>query len=307
MKTLSKNTYEGIQWIKLFDSLKKWPTLGIGACTHWWETVWLEIMEFLERTVWIDKILTRWKLFFILINIPAYEHYLKTQDVMNSRFIEENLNRSCSEKNIKKSNSQEIKRIREIYPLLASLDIFLDIHSTYTPSESITIFTQKSYKLFHATLNTNVELIDLTKKQVWKPVIDITERNWWIWIGIETGCQFDKEWFKTWVDNILRVLKKLKMINWVWDLKQYILNQTPKKSIKITKTIIIKNGKFKSAKNFKHWDKVKKWDLIAFDWEQNIFTNKDCIILMPTPKKLQKKIIWEEFCFLGENLRPVSS
>jgi succinylglutamate desuccinylase len=62
----------------------------------------------------------------------------------DARFIDENLNRCCSIENLSKSTSYEVRRALELQPVLKDTDIHFDIHSTYTPSESILINTPES-------------------------------------------------------------------------------------------------------------------------------------------------------------------
>jgi hypothetical protein len=58
------------------------------------------------------------------------------------------MNRCCSEQNLKTSISAEVNRVLEIMPILQQLDIIFDIHSTYSPSDSMIILTNKSHEKF---------------------------------------------------------------------------------------------------------------------------------------------------------------
>ncbi len=116
-------------------------------------------------------------------------------DLIQTRFIDENMNRCCSRENLLNSNSYESKRANEIIPILNKLDILFDIHSTYSPTESMLIFSNNSYDKFKETFNCSTEIIWINDIVVWKPFMDIVERNWWIWIRIESWYQLDETWW----------------------------------------------------------------------------------------------------------------
>jgi hypothetical protein len=63
------------------------------------------------------------------------------------------MNRCCSIENLKESNSIEVRRILELLPVLNKLDFLFDIHSTYSPSDSMMILTKKSYQEFSDVFN----------------------------------------------------------------------------------------------------------------------------------------------------------
>ena len=54
MYNLLNKNYDWINWVELIDSWKKWPNLWISVCTHWWEVVWLDILEYLKEN-WFRK------------------------------------------------------------------------------------------------------------------------------------------------------------------------------------------------------------------------------------------------------------
>lgn len=302
MHTVFYSTHNNIPGVLCVDSEKLGPILGIWACTHGGEVVGLDIIDFLLDTLDIKKILQRGKIFFFLNNIPAYEKYLETGDIIESRFVEENLNRACSVENMLWSNSREIQRARQLEPLLAKLEFYLDIHSTYSPSESIGIFSKNGFERFWNVLNINMGLVGINEKLVGKPFMDIVERNWGIWLWLEAGSQFDSQWYTIGVDNMLRLLYSLDMIILCEKIQPFLLSEKQQKTFLIFDTVIVKNKKFKPKRVFIHWEELKKWERIGFDGEEEIFAQENLSIIMPAPKKMYKRCVGEEFCFLGRRI-----
>ncbi len=295
MLDLLNETYNWINWIKEIDSWKEWPIVWISVCTHWGEHAWLKAVKYLSEKLDIENNLIKWKIYFILTNIKAYKKSLINwnKNPVDFRFIDENLNRCCSVENLKKSNLYEAKRALELENILKKLDYHLDIHSTYNPSEAMLITSKKWWKISEY-FNVDTIYSWITDVQIWKPLIDITERNGWIWIWLEAWCEKDDTWFKIWVENSIRFLWKL----WMIDEKKFnneISSDKKNIHIKVYDSIIVEWEWFTPIKQFKHKEIVKKWDVIAIYKNKKYTAKKDSYILMPNINT-----IWEEYCFLWE-------
>lgn len=311
MHNLAWKSYNSIHWVTCIDSWYDGPTLGVSVCTHGGEVVWLDIIDALESTLDIQKNLIRGKIFFILSNLWAYEKYshiiahwdkVSADHLIGTRFVDENMNRCCSLENLATSTSYEVQRILELMPILQKLDLIFDIHSTYSSSDSMIIYTWKSKNIMQWVFNVSQEITWLADVALWKPFIDIVERNEGVGIGIESGCQLDKTWYKIWLDNLSRLLKHLWMIDpLLQSLDTCILDTVYKQKIHCFWSILIKWSKFRFYKNYKHLDKVSAWELICFDWERDIYAERNCVLIMPKQNDTNtSKLIGEEWCFLGE-------
>ena len=205
MNELLEKQHAWIQWVMLIDSWKDWPILWISACTHGWETVWLDVIDFLLDQVKIENSIKKWKIYFILSNIKAYQKSLELKEswnpdyIINARYLDENMNRCCSVEFLDNPISYERQRANELTDILKNLDYHFDIHSTMNPSWSMLIHTEKSANRFGDIFNTDEVYIKLPETVVGKPFVDITQRNGWIGIGIETWNQTNTEWYKVWV------------------------------------------------------------------------------------------------------------
>lgn len=294
---LINQNYNSVAWIKEIDSWIDWHNLCISVCTHWWEHAWLKAVEYLYEIIDIQKELIKWRIFFILVNIQAYKKSLEYWNIIPEefRFIDENLNRCCSTINIQKSVSYEVKRAIELTPLLSNVDYHLDIHSTYSPKSEAILITSNKSKEISNIFNIDVIYSWLINAQVGVPLIDITQRFWWIWIWLEAWYEKDKDWFKIWVENSLRLLTSL------WMIKDDILNNLfdklkENKNMNIYSSIIVSWKNFSPIKDFKHWEIIKAWNTIAYNWNKEIKLDRDSYILFPAPILR----LWEEYCFLWE-------
>lgn len=299
MHQIYESFQDGIRGIRTVDSGIPGPILGITVCTHGGEVVGMEIADQLLQEFDVGNRLSKGKLVFVLVNLPAYSRWKETGDVVGSRYLVENLNRACSEENVRTSASAEIVRVREILPLLRTFDYCLDIHSTYKPSESMGIVSRRGADFFKDVLNVSLELPGLLDVVSGKPLIDIVERNGGIGAAIESGCQFDPTAYRLGLDVIVRTLLKLNMIASDEASQRYVLPDLDKVSLEVTGSVMIRNRRFRPTKEFVHGDVVSLGEPIAFDGESEIVADRDLVILMPSPKSLYENMPGEEYCFLG--------
>lgn len=305
-----------VQWIKEISSWKEWPTIAISACTHGWEHSWLEAIDYLTNTIWIQEHLFSWKLFFILSNPNAYLHSLRpleekeenmdtydlnTKRMMESRFIDWNMNRCTLPWLITGQENLEYyeqNRARDLVWVLSSVDIQLDIHSFTKPwGNSMLIISRNNYNQFKNVFNLQDQYVGIPDVQVGKPLISLTEHFWWVWIGMETWCEFNQEWWKSGVDNVIRLLSH----QWMVDIRNFesdLLDRKPKKIFHVNDKIVIWNDtqKFNAAKDHSHWEEVMKWSLIATDWAKEYIAKENTAIILPwSPKTFKAN---EEYCYL---------
>lgn len=111
MINLIENKFNNIEWVTFLDSGVSWSILWVSVCTHWWEVVWLDILNYLFNEIDIKNNLLKWQIYFIVNNIKAANKMLDLinnwkqitqQDLIETRFIDENMNRCCSVENLKK-------------------------------------------------------------------------------------------------------------------------------------------------------------------------------------------------------------
>ena len=298
-KLVSSST-NGISWVIAFDSKIPGPTIVITACTHGWETAGIEAMEILDHEIHISTALKRGKLYFILANKDAYQKLLETGDIVNSRYVDENMNRCCSIESLRYPVNSERKRVNELLPILSSADIHLDIHSTYTPSESMAIYYEKGIHQKQYPLNMDKELMGLPERVTGEPLISIIERNWGTGLAMETGDARDGTGKTIALDNILRILCAYNMIELH---KEHLLPEKSSQKIHIYATILVENASFLPTREYIHGESVPQGTLIATQNDREYTAVRDSIILMPAPVRTNMStFIGEEYCFLGEKI-----
>ncbi|HQZ13572.1 MAG TPA: succinylglutamate desuccinylase/aspartoacylase family protein [Devosia sp.] len=128
----------GIRYAYTFDSGKPGPHVLISGLSHGNEPGGREAV-----TTLIDRAISplKGKLSLALLNIDAY-HASNGVDPYGTRFVETDFNRVWDPDILDSDkDTVELRRAREIRPLIDTVDILLDIHST--PYEATPYFVQK--------------------------------------------------------------------------------------------------------------------------------------------------------------------
>lgn len=128
----------GIRYAYTFDSGKPGPHVLISGLSHGNEPGGRETV-----TTLIDRAIAplRGKLSLALLNIDAY-HASNGVDPYGTRFVETDFNRVWDPEILDSDkDTVELRRARELRPLIDTVDILLDIHST--PYEATPYFVQK--------------------------------------------------------------------------------------------------------------------------------------------------------------------
>jgi hypothetical protein len=82
-----------------------------------------------------------------------------------------------------------------------------------------------------------------------------------------------------------------------WLLIPSLITQKDNRLLNIPSSLIVNDHTFTPAKNFKHNQKIKAWEIIAYSKDKNYIALENQIILLPNPKLIP----WEEYCFLAKD------
>jgi len=116
----------GIDYVTSYDSGKPGPHAAIAAVVHGNEVCGAIALDFLFRQK-VRPIKGRLTLAFA--NVAAYESF-DPENPTASRYLDEDFNRVWSAETLEgPRDSQELRRARELRPLIDSADLLLDIHS----------------------------------------------------------------------------------------------------------------------------------------------------------------------------------
>lgn len=124
----------GVPYAHHFDSGKAGPHVGITALIHGNEVCGAHALDLLLREQFRP---VRGKLTVIFCNVAAYLRFDPDEPVA-SRFVDEDMNRVWAASALDgERRSVELDRAREIEPLIAELDLLLDLHSMQQPSPAL--------------------------------------------------------------------------------------------------------------------------------------------------------------------------
>ena len=136
----------GIEYVSTFDSGKAGAHLMLAALTHGNELCGAIALDWLMRQG-VRPLAGRLTLAFV--NVAAYARFDR-KDPGASRCVDEDFNRLWSPEVLAGTrDSVELRRARELHPLVASADALLDIHSMQhvTPALMICGMTRKAREL----------------------------------------------------------------------------------------------------------------------------------------------------------------
>lgn len=264
-----------MEWIFLKDSWIKWNITTIMVWVHGDEYSWVDALDEI-----IDNInVVTWKVYFIYANLEAIKQ--------NIRYTEKNLNR-CFFKN-NKWNTYEETRAIEIINYLNKSNYLLDIHNTTSSNSSLEmlITTNIDYAKYF-----NIEKVVSHIDDVHKWWSDWYMDNIW-WKGFCLECWSINFWDR----NKSIILAKDSIINFLkvtwnieWECREY---NNKKEIIKMDYMYETETDNFNLYKNFKDFEELKSWDIVAYDWKKELKIKSDSIILFA--HNLKEK--WKEwFC-----------
>jgi succinylglutamate desuccinylase len=248
-----------------FDSWIEGPTTSIMAWVHWNEIAWILAMNELYEKLHI----VRWKVFFILANLEAISRW--------TRFYERNMN-TCFRKWWSWVSYEE-RRVREIIPLLERSDYLLDLHNTLNTENSIPFLISEYPDIWK---HFEVPIITSWFDQLHPWASDwFMNSIWKVWICLESWSIYDPVSYSRALDAVMNFLRFTGNIEWDPLEHKWATN------IVFDYIYINKSMNFQFIKQFKDFEKVRKWQLIARDDGTEIFSEKDGYILFPyNPKRL---------------------
>ena len=254
---------------------KPWNTTTIMVWVHWNELSWVNaLLEILDEI----KIIS-WKIYFIFANLKALK--------LNQRQFEKNMNRCFIENNI--WTTYEDKRANEITPYLQKSDYLLDVHNTLNKNNSIPFLISEYKELWQYF---QVDLVVSGFDELHKWWSDwYMNLIWKKWICLESWSIYDEKWVeiaKNWILNFLKFTKNISGNPKTYEKQKFINFDNIYKN---------KTLNFRFTKEFLDFEKVNLWQIIAYDWEEKIISQKDWYIVFT----YNPKNIWDEcFCFWEE-------
>lgn len=120
------------------------------ALTHGNEPVGLQIFEFLQEELKVQKLLQAGQLMLVVVNPLAYQH--------QQRFIDHNMNRISIMPY--QDESYEFERFEVLKPLLQKMDVVIDVHSFSSSDDQVVICDLADRKQCEEIFEAEVILLD---------------------------------------------------------------------------------------------------------------------------------------------------
>lgn len=253
-----------------------WKITTIMVWVHGDELSWVNaLIEILK-----DIKIKNWKVYFIFANLKALEIW--------QRFFEKNMNRCFLENN--NWNTYEDKRVKEIIPYLQKSNYLLDIHNTLNKWNSIPFLISEHKELWNIF---DVDFIISWFDKLHPGWSDgFMNSIWKIWICLESGSIYDKRWPEIAKNGIINFLIH------TWNIDWKIQKKENQEFIKFNKIYKNETLNFRFKKDFLDFEKVNLGQIIAYDWEKEIISDRDWYILFTyIPKN-----IWDECFCLWNNI-----
>lgn len=239
-----------------------WPTIAFIALTHGNEPVGLSIFaKMIEQ--WLLNRIKSGTIMLICSNIHAHKEYVVQDDPLKYRFIDHDMNRIWNNDFIEWS--QEYKRREELKLILLQADIIIDIHSVSKWDDVLGIVGKHGLEdaiKFMDVQKILVEWNDTTSMRSW------LERHWKYAYGIEAWNHISENG----LNNGFRIIQNLLIHYWIIDGEQQFQFPLPEK-LEFIEELKPTVPEFRYARDFNNWELIEKWEIYAYDGEDNPLTN----------------------------------
>lgn len=280
----------GIDYISQFDSGQAGPHVMISAVVHGNELCGAIALDWLLR----EGIRPRLgKLTLAFMNVTAFERFDAHQPSA-SRYVDEDFNRLWSRSVLDSDrDSCELRRAREVRPLVDAVDVLLDIHSMQQGKTALTLCgpLEKGRRLA-MTLGSPAHIVADEGHAAGKRMRDYagfgdpdSSKNSLL---VECGQHWKKTTVDIAKDQCVRFLNQHDMLDPEFAHAHLQTRfSSAQKIIEVTGPITIKTDAFRFTDDFHGLDVIAKaGTLIGFDGAEEIRTPyDDCVLIMPSLRR----------------------
>jgi len=282
----------GVGYATTLDSGRPGPHVMLSAVVHGNELCGAVALDFLFRE---NVRPVQGKLTLAFINVAAY-HSFDSADPTASRFVDEDFNRLWSAEVLEgPRDSVELRRARELRPLVDTVDVLLDIHSMQHPCAPL---------LMAGPLAKGRDLA----RGVGTPAVVVTDdghaagRRMRDYQGfadpgspknavlVECGQHWEKNSGPTAIETALRFLCHLEMIDPDFAAPHLADRKLPpQKFIEITAPVTIATDEYRFEGDYRGLEVIPDaGTVIGYDGETPVATPyDDCVLIMPS-RRLDK-------------------
>lgn len=276
----------GVAGVWTFASDRPGPHLVITAIMHGNEIAGAAVLD-----RWLREGIrpARGRLSLAFCNLAAFARF-DPDDPIVSRYVDEDMNRVWGREALEANGrSCELRRARELRPLVDSADLLVDLHSMLWPSEPL-ILTGETEKAARLGLAIGVpptivadhghaggrRMIDYARfaDPATAPAA----------VLIEAGQHWEPETIARMELGCARLLRHLDMALPGQPLAVEDAPPTPRRA-RVTQTVTVRGRSFSFLREFRGGEVIPARNtLIALDGEDEIRTPHDnCLLVMPTP------------------------
>jgi predicted deacylase len=287
----------GIPYVHRFDSGKPGPHVLVNALTHGNEICGMVAATHLLDTGVRPRIGT---LTVSFANVEAYEAFDREKPFDNRQLVH-NLNRIWSPEWLEgEEDSPELRRARELRPVVAAADHILDIHSTSQDVEPFWVYPafERNAQLALAIGRPAVHLVMPDGLGSGTPVIQhgrhgLAAGDAGAALVAECGQHFLQSSADLAVQVTLDFLAHFGVIE-----ARPPRERAPQRRYQLLQTYVVRTPDFRFTRPVVGFETFAAGDLIATDGGQEIRAPEDCTILMPT----RQPIVGREGVYLARRL-----
>ncbi|MSP68346.1 MAG: succinylglutamate desuccinylase [Alphaproteobacteria bacterium] len=277
----------GIDYVTTFDSGRAGPHVMVAALTHGNEVAGAHALDFLFRQGIRPS---RGRLTLAFVNVAAY-HRFDPLDPTASRYVDEDLNRLWSDEILEgPRSSAELARARQLRPLLATVDVLLDLHSMHHPSPPLTLsgLTAKGRDLalrvgFPTTVVRDAGHVAGPRMRDYGAFADPDRPA--TALLVECGQHWQRATVAVAIETMLRFLIAAGAVSQA-AVAAHLSRRTPQppQVIEVTHAITIDTDGFRFVGDFRGLEVIREaGTLLAYDGDTEVRTpHPDCVLIMPS-------------------------
>jgi predicted deacylase len=239
---------------------------------------------------WLEQGLrpARGRLTFVLANLAAFARF-DPADPTLSRFVDEDLNRVWCDKVLDgPRDSAELRRARELRPLLAGVDVLLDLHSMLWPSDPLILAgSSLAARTLGQRLGVPPLVVSDQGHSTGRRLIDhaafSAPGSRRTALLVEAGQHWEAATLATLEACATALLRETGL------LPGGPLPRPPARAAEVTRTVIAGTHGFAFVQNFRGGTVIPERNtLLALDGETEIRTpHDDCLLVMPSPRTMR--------------------
>jgi predicted deacylase len=304
-----KQLHDDIPGVICIDTGRPGPVVGITACTHANEPSGLYVLDYLLNEFDIQKKMLSGKLFLVINNLAGVKKYFEAkseEEKQRARFLDVNMNRLPENvlSLVGDALPYELRRVQELYPLYATWDYALDIHSTTQESEPIMILGGTLERALLKNIPAPNIIASIDKIQIGVPAFHFfggVDRSIPI-IELESGSHENPLSFAVAIQSTLAFLANTgaipHLIGAAHEPKQYNYYE-------IIDSVVLPNESYVLVRPFKMWEFISANTLLARGDQADIFSATEGHVIMP-PKGICPSNYQEEVFFLSRRVESIT-